>query len=53
MNNKEFISDLTSRTQYSNREVASLVSAAVSVITGELTEENTVSIQGFGAFEVK
>ena len=53
MNNKEFIADLTSRTPYSNREVASLVSAAVSVITGELTEENTVSIQGFGAFEVK
>ncbi|MBR1500054.1 MAG: HU family DNA-binding protein [Bacteroidaceae bacterium] len=53
MNNKEFIADLTSRTQYSNREVASLVSAAVSVITGELTEENTVAIQGFGSFEVK
>jgi DNA-binding protein HU-beta len=53
MNNKEFISDLTSRTQYSNREVSSLVSATVSAIISELTEENTVSIQGFGTFEVK
>ncbi|MCH5168004.1 MAG: HU family DNA-binding protein [Prevotellaceae bacterium] len=53
MNNKEFISDLTNRTQYNNREVTSLVNAVVSVITNELTEENTVAIQGFGTFEVK
>lgn len=53
MNNKEFISDLTNRTQYNNREVTSLVNAVVSVITNELTEENTIAIQGFGTFEVK
>ena len=53
MNNKEFTSVLTSRTKYNSREVTSLVKAAVSAITAELTEENSVIIPGFGTFEAK
>ena len=53
MNNKEFTSVLTSRTKYNSREVTSLVRAAVSAITAELTEENSVIIPGFGTFEAK
>jgi len=53
MNNKDFISELASDTKWSNKEVASLVSATVSAIISELTEENTVAIAGFGTFEVK
>lgn len=53
MNNKEFITDLAARTKLGSKEVGSLVSATVSAIISELTEENTVAVPGFGAFEVK
>jgi len=53
MNNKEFVSDLASRTKRTNKEVTSLVSATVSAIIAELVEENSISISGFGSFEVK
>lgn len=53
MNNKKFISDLASRTKYNSKEVSALVNATVSAIINELSEENTVTISGFGTFEVK
>ena len=53
MNNKEFIADLANRTKLGSREVGSLVNATVSAIIGELVEENTIAIPGFGSFEVK
>lgn len=53
MNNKEFITALGAKTGYSSKETAQLVSEVVSVITNELTEENTVGITGFGTFDVK
>ena len=53
MNNKEFISALCSKTGYSSKEAALMVKDAISVITAELTEENSVGITGFGTFEVK
>ena len=53
MNSKEFISDLASRIKQTNKETTSLVSAAVSAIISELTEENAVVVPGFGTFEVK
>jgi len=53
MNNKEFVSDLASRTKRTNKEVTSLVSATVSAIIAELAEENSIAISGFGSFEVK
>lgn len=53
MNNKEFISELSEKTGMGTRDVTSLVNGVVSLITDELVEENTVSISGFGNFEVK
>lgn len=53
MNNKEFISDLASRTKYNSKEVSALVGTIVSAIISELSEENSVTISGFGNFEVK
>ena len=53
MNNKEFISALSSKTGYSSKEVAQMAADVVNTITSELTEENTVGITGFGTFEVK
>lgn len=53
MNNKEFISELSRRLSYNNKETTKLVSSVLSVMTQELQEGKTIAIQGFGTFEVK
>ena len=53
MNNKEFISELSRRLSYNNKETTQLVSAVLSIMTQELQEGKTIAIQGFGTFEVK
>lgn len=53
MNNKEFISELSSKTGYSTKEVTQLNNKLVSLITSELSDENQIGIVGFGTFEVK
>ena len=53
MNNKEFISELSQRLNYSNKETTRLVSFLLSIMTQELQDGNTIAIQGFGSFEVK
>ena len=53
MNNKEFISELSQRLNYSNQETTRLVSSVLSVMTQELQDGKTITIQGFGTFEVK
>ena len=53
MNNKEFISELSQRLNYSNKETTRLVSSILSVMTQELQDGKTITIQGFGTFEVK
>ena len=53
MNNKEFIADLANRTKLGSKDAASLVSATVSAIISELTEENAIIVPGFGTLEVK
>ena len=53
MNNKDFISALSAKTGYGSKETNQMAMDLVSVITNELTEENTVGITGFGSFEVK
>ena len=53
MNNKEFISELSQRLNYSNKETTRLVSSVLSIMTQELQDGNTIAIQGFGTFEVK
>ena len=53
MNNKEFISELSRRTGYSNKEASQLVSSVLGIMTQELQEGKSVVLQGFGTFEVK
>lgn len=53
MNNKEFISELSRRLSYNNKETTKLVSSLLSVMTQELQEGKIIAIQGFGTFEVK
>ena len=53
MNNKEFISELSQRLNYSNKETTRLVSSVLSVMTQELQDGKTITVQGFGTFEVK
>ena len=53
MNNKAFISELSRRLSYNNKETTKLVSSVLSVMTQELQEGKIIAIQGFGTFEVK
>lgn len=53
MNNKEFIAFLSEKNGTSTRITAELINALVAEVSAQLEDENTVSIAGFGAFEVK
>lgn len=53
MNNKEFISVLSRRFVYTNKDTTQLVSSVISIMTQQLQDGNTVAIQGFGTFEVR
>lgn len=53
MNNKEFISELSRRLDYTTKDTQALMTALVAEVTEQLEDENVVSIQGFGTFEVK
>ena len=53
MNNKEFISELSRRIVYTNKDTTQLVSSVISIMTQQLQDGNTVAIQGFGTFEVR
>ena len=53
MNNKEFISELSRRFVYTNKDTTQLVSSVINIMTQQLQDGNTVEIQGFGTFEVR
>lgn len=53
MNNKEFISELSRRFVYTNKDTTQLVSSVISIMTQQLQDGNTVAIQEFGTFEVR
>lgn len=53
MNNKEFTSELSNRLGYTVKDTSELISSLLSGMVQGFQEGNTVSIQGFGSFEVK
>lgn len=53
MNNKEFTTELSRRLGYTIKDTSELISSLLSDMTQQLEEGNVISIQGFGAFEVK
>lgn len=53
MNNKEFIADLATRLDEKAKETQRLASIFSTVFAESLEEGDSLSIQGFGTFEVK
>lgn len=53
MNNKEFISELSKRTNYNSKDTTMFVSTILDEMIQELQTGKTVVIQSFGTFEVK
>lgn len=53
MNNKEFILELSKKTGYSSKDVSQYVSSLLNIMSQALQDGNSVSIQGFGTFDVK
>ncbi len=53
MNNKDFISAVSARSELTPQQVQKTVSALVKALPEMLDDEQVLSIQGFGNFEVK
>nr|WP_320058634.1 HU family DNA-binding protein [uncultured Bacteroides sp.] len=53
MNNKEFTSELAKRLGCTIKETSDQMSSFLSDLTQHLQEGSSLSIQGFGSFEVK
>ncbi len=53
MNNKEFVTELARRMGLSSKETSALMAGFTTEMTSQLEEENTITITGFGNFEVK
>lgn len=53
MNNKEFIAELSRRLGYTAKDTSSLMTALVAKMKEELEDENIISIQNIGLFEVR
>lgn len=53
MKNKEFISELSNRLGWDIGEVNNMLAAFTSIVANRLLDDDVVSLQGFGQFEVK
>lgn len=53
MNNKEFIAELARRMEYSAKDTSMIMAGLLAEVGSRLEEESVITIQGFGAFEVK
>lgn len=53
MNNKEFINALSNRCESSPKETKRMVESMVTVLADALEDGSSLSIPGFGTFEVK
>lgn len=53
MNNKEFITELSERTGYSQRDTQKLVDGIVNAMGDAFQEDNAVLVPNFGIFETK
>ncbi len=53
MNNKEFITELSQKLGTSTAETTQTIESFLSGLTEELQNGNSVTVQGFGSFEVK
>lgn len=51
MNNKEFIEQVSQKTNYETEDVKLLSAALIEAVLDEIVVGNSITIQGFGAFE--
>lgn len=53
MNNKEFVAELSRRTGFSSKDTAAILKGFTDEFGRQLEDENVISVQGFGTFDVK
>lgn len=53
MNNKEFIAEMARRMEQTTKDTSALVQGLCAEIEAYLEDEDTISLPGFGTFEVK
>ena len=53
MNNKEFIAELSKRSNLSVKETNNLVSSFIDLLSNELQNGDSITLNNFGTFEVK
>ena len=53
MNNKELITELSSRLDITQAEANLMTEEFVQAITNQLIKDNSIQFQGFGSFEVR
>jgi len=53
MKNKELVSELAKRMEWTQQEVTDMMAALSSVVSAKLVDNDSVYFQGFGQFEVK
>lgn len=53
MKNKELITELSKRLEWTSQDVTEMLSALSSVVGSKLVDNDTIYLQNFGQFEVK
>ena len=53
MNNKEFISELSARTGYDQKDTQKLVNNVITAMSDAFVQDNSVIVPNFGVFETK
>ena len=53
MNNKEYLSQMAAKLEITNKEAQNLTNIFVAELADKMDDGSTLSVQGFGNFEVK
>jgi DNA-binding protein HU-beta len=53
VNNKEFIAELSRRSEQSTRDVGDMIFTLTQIMTEKWQDNDSIAIQNFGAFEIR